>query len=94
MTYYLEYDNIALVGTSFKIEENGLFGLANDKGKIIIPCQFERIDHSEGYLLCKKNKLWGVYTTDFEELYPCQFSNAYFSRVDGKLKLYAQDKSL
>lgn len=89
-----KYDNIALVGTSFKIEENGLFGLANDKGKIIIPCQFERIDHSEGYLLCKKNKLWGVYTTDFEELYPCQFSNAYFSRVDGKLKLYAQDKSL
>ena len=89
------YNSITKVGDNYKLtDSNNKLGLADDNGKIIIPCQFDRMDNSNGYLLCEKNSLWGIYTTDFEELYPCQFSNARFERVDGRLILYAQNKGL
>ena len=88
------YSDIRKVGTNYRITSQGKIGLANDKGRVIIPCQFDRMDESNGYLLCKKDNLWGVYTTDFEELYPCQYSNVKFMKMDGKLILHAQNKSL
>ena len=88
------YSAIKRVGKNYRIENQGKIGLTNDAGKVIIPCQFESMEEKYGYLLCKKDKQWGVYTTDFEELYPCQYSNVRFEKAGGRLILYAQNKSL
>ena len=88
------YSDIRKVGKSYRITTQGKIGLANDRGRVIIPCQFDRMDESNGYLLCRKGNLWGVYTTDFEELYPCQYSNVKFMKMNGRLILHAQNKSL
>lgn len=92
------YTEIETEGTKYRVRKGvnnaRKYGLLDMNGNTIMPCIFEEMKNSEGYLLCKKNTLWGVYTNNYEELYPCQYQSLSFGRVGNNLILNTQDKGL
>lgn len=89
-----KYSSVVPAGNKFKVYENDHVGLIDRNGKTVIPSVYSKIDYRNGCLFCKKDKLWGVYTENFEELYPCQYSDVKMTNVDGRPILYAQYKGL
>lgn len=89
-----KYSSIVPAEKNFIVRENELVGMINRNGKTIVPSIYNKIDSRDGCLFCKKDKVWGVYTEDFEELYPCQYNDLKVNRVEGRQVLYAQYKGL
>lgn len=90
-----EYASIEKDGNSrYIVKKGNLYGLMSVAGAPIMPCEFESIKNSNGYLLCKREGLWGIYTGSFEELYPCQYQNVEFCSINGRLALLTKLKGL
>ena len=56
----------------------GLYGLANEAGKVVIHADYKRIQHCEGdlYLACDQNGFWGYLDKDGNTIIEFIYSNA------------------
>lgn len=89
------YASIEACGEAYKVGqmkgEKMFYGLLDDKGKELLACQFEVINPTDGYLFCKRDGLWGIYTPTYHELYPCQYQQVEFLAM-GDQKLLRNQK--
>lgn len=91
----IQYATMEKAGKNYIVSQNGKSGLINASGKIVIPLRFSKINHSKtGEFYCKDNNGWGLYTSSFEELYPCQFQNIGLGTINGRRCLKIQKNGL
>lgn len=90
-----KYHSITKSGTRFLVKnKEDKFGLLNLMGKTIIPCKYESMVETEGYWACKENDLWGIFTDDNVEFYPCQFQDVALFKAGNQLILKNKIKGL
>ena len=82
------------IGDLTFVKLNDKYGVVSRDGKIILPCEYESIETSNGYLLCKKENKWGVYTNEAKEYYPCQFQKLKLDVSGESMTMMVQQKGL
>lgn len=45
-------------------EESGAWGVCDENGSLLVPCEYEKAFHWDGYLWLKRGELWRVYRTE------------------------------
>lgn len=81
-----------LANKGYIAKEGDKAGVIDRTGQVKIPFVNKEIEDKEGLLYCKKGDLWGVYTQNCEEIYPCQFQNINFTKLNGTSFLLTQVK--
>lgn len=91
----IQYNTMEKAGTNYIVSKNGNMGLIDASGKIKIPLQFTNMKKSNsGEFFCKDKNGWGIYTSSFDELYPCQFQNITLGTINGRRYLTVQNNGL
>ncbi len=64
-------------------ESGNLYGLVDENGKTLMPCEFEKISFEQGktstVLSVLDKGFYGVYSLDGKEIVPCEFTSIRFS---------------
>lgn len=81
-------------GSLTLVKTNDGFGVISQDSKVIIPCTCSEIEFSNGYILCKKDDKWGVYTREGNEYYPCQYQKIKIDANNSNLVMMVQSKGL
>ena len=81
------YGRGGLLGTFFKVMNNGKIGLVNDRGKEIIPVKYDNIESYDGYFSLKLNNKYGYATTE-GVLYPAIYDLLYNNHADCRNRVY------
>ena len=81
------YGRGGLLGTFFKVMNNGKIGLVNDRGEEIIPTKYDDIRSYDGYFSLKLNNKYGYATTE-GVLYPAIYDLLYNNHADCRNRVY------
>jgi len=81
------YGRGGLLGTFFKVMNNGKIGLVNDRGEEIIPTKYDDIRSHNGYFSLKLNNKYGYATTE-GVLYPAIYDLLYNNHADCRNRVY------
>lgn len=75
------YNNIEPLNDGFfKVEQNGLYGVINLEGKVVIPCKYDNInDYKEGFFSVEKNKKGNIVDTQGSEIFPWKYESVSYS---------------
>lgn len=63
-------------------EENGKFGVCNEQGKVIIPCEYDKVfisSYFTEYYIVEKNDKQGMFDMNGNLVMPCEYDGIYFS---------------
>ena len=81
------YGRGGLLGTFFKVMNNGKIGLVNESGKEIIPTKYDDIRSYDGYFSLKLNNKYGYATTE-GVLYPAIYDLLYNNHAYCRNRVY------
>ena len=81
------YGRGGLLGTFFKVMNNGKIGLVNESGKEIIPTKYDDIRSHNGFFLPELNNKYGYATTE-GVLYPAIYDLLYNNHADCRNRVY------
>ena len=81
------YGRGGLLGTFFKVMNNGKIGLVNDRGEEIIPTKYDDIRSHNGYFSLRLNNKYGYATTE-GVLYPAIYDLLHNNHADCGNRVY------
>ena len=81
------YGRGGLLGTFFKVMNNGKIGLVNESGKEIIPTKYDDIESYNSFFSLKLNNKYGYATTE-GVLYPAIYDLLYNNHADCRNRVY------
>ena len=81
------YGRGGLLGTFFKVMDNGKIGLVNDRGEEIIPTKYDDIRSHNGYFSLRLNNKYGYATTE-GVLYPAIYDLLHNNHADCGNRVY------
>lgn len=81
------YGRGGLLGTFFKVMNNGKIGLVNDRGEEIIPTKYDDIESYNGFFSLSLNNKYGYATTE-GVLYPAIYDLLYNNHADCRNRVY------
>lgn len=87
-----DYAELNKFGNQGYIARKGQVGALSNQGQEMLPFSFQQINEKQGFLFCKKDGLWGIYTKQCEEIFPCQFQDIKIAKVNGNSYLLNQLK--
>lgn len=91
-TYKVKQKYIPSSGWLVKVQSK--YGILNNQEKYVMPCEYDEILQSNGYLLCKKQGLWGVYDYTGKAFFHCHYQSLRLELIDEKLMLMTQNNGL
>lgn len=88
-----QYGSLNKLGNKGYIaKKNNTVGVLGLKGDVKMPFIYQEIKEVSGLIYCKKENKWGIFTQQFEELFPCQFQNIELTKLNGNTYLLNQLK--
>lgn len=90
-----QYSIMKRSNSNYIVRKGDFHGLIDARGQVKIPFKFKKIAETKnGEFFCTTDAGVGIYTSSYEELYPCQFQALSLGTINGKRYLKVKNKGL
>ena len=74
----------------FIVEKNGKYGVVSEKGAVILPLKYNKINSNKNGYIVKLNEKAGLFTSEGKEVIPMNYKSVYTDKIDDNIPILAQ----